>query len=134
MLVRRLSCLVMLVYAFARFIYNKSNLNDVKYLTTWGIYLTLISFVFGSLGTTHKFPFNPQKYYIILFQLTLVIEITITLAFWSTLYPHKDFDTFKKDHCDGRPFPCFQLFADHWLPIALLVIDFIISQAVFLKR
>ena len=127
MFLRRLSCLVMLVYVILRFIYNKSNLNDVKYLTTWGIYLTLGSFVLGSFGTNIKLPFNSQKCYIIIFQLAIVMEINITLSFWTALYPHKDFDSVKVKFCEGRPFSCFQLFADHWLPLALLVIDFILS-------
>ena len=127
MLFRRLSCLVMLVYFTARFIYNKSNINDVKYLTTWGVYLTTITFVLGSFGNNIKLPFNSQKCYIIMFQLTLVIEINITFAFWTTLYPHKDFKSYQVKFCEGRPFSCFQLFADHWIPLALLVIDFILS-------
>ena len=47
-LLRRTMCLVMLTYLVFKNIYSKDNLNDLKYFTMWGIYMTFLTFFFGS--------------------------------------------------------------------------------------
>jgi hypothetical protein len=69
-----------------------------------------------------------------MFQITIVTQIAIVIVFWVSLYPSKEFKIFKSGVCENRAVPCFFLYADHWLPFALISMDWLISQAVFLKR
>ena len=48
MLFRRAMCIVMLAYLVVKNIYSKDNLNDLKFFTMWGTYLTFLTFFFGS--------------------------------------------------------------------------------------
>jgi hypothetical protein len=64
----------------------------------------------------------------------LVSQIQIASAFWLIIVPAKDFEAFEDALCKDRPMSCFLLYADHWLPFAFIVIDFIISHAMMLKR
>jgi len=51
---------------------------------------------------------------------TIVFECFITLGFWSFVYDAPDYH--------NRPFRAFNLYADHSLPITLLMIDFWLNR------
>lgn len=122
--------LTMLIYIAIRTYYTNSPIDNLKYLTTLGVIATFLTFLFGIIPTNY----GMQKWYIMLFQISLISEIIITLSFWTLLVPHEDFMEFRDRTCTDRPVSCFMLYADHWLPLLLLLIDYAISHSVFLKR
>ena len=95
-----------------------------KYLTNWGLVITALSFTFGlaeqylsykhnqenvNIKTRRKSKCcfcisNPWKYQLILSELSLTLEIIITLFFWLVLADPEDFSDIK-------------MYEEHALPI-----------------
>jgi hypothetical protein len=46
--IRRFLCLSMLAYIILRLSYSANKIGELKFLTTWGVYLVFISFFLGS--------------------------------------------------------------------------------------
>ena len=61
--------------------------------------------------------FIAWKWFAVITQILLIIELIVTAYFWAVLYP---FSAFKVD---------FRATIDHSVPIALLFIDFVLFQA-----
>jgi hypothetical protein len=139
MLIRRTFCFLMLVFIIVRIYYAKSIVSNLKFFTAWGIYITFITFFFGSLpykkSAESRDKINKAaKCYHVLFEIVLVSEVIITLVFWLGIYPTKAYKIYVANLCLDRPVPCLIIDLDHIIPIVLMSIDFIISKHIFLKR
>lgn len=114
------------------------------FLTNWGFWCTLFTFALGvyiSFSSTYKresaedYNYNKWtvawKHWVLLFEGTLLIEILITLFFWIMLWPilkHKKMIT------EATPEFFLEVVLAHTMPLALLLIEWMMNAAPFAKR
>ena len=72
------------------------DLGLLKYLTIWGLILTQITFMVGSVMHIWGDPksdssFSAWKWFVVLYEICFSIEVVITVGFWVALWkPMKD--------------------------------------------
>ena len=82
--------------------------NEIKYMQKWGLWLTYLTFMTGLfacdppptdamvlLKSYRNSPFQAWKWFTILFEMSLTLEIIITVLYWTIL--HKDANTLSVD-------------------------------------
>lgn len=114
---------------------------DIKLLTKWGMWSTWFTILLGLYST--KAPpkdFMNRKYknsvcqawkwHIVFFQISATTEVIETIIFWPVLYsPTPIYGPFKNS-------AYFQVskVIDHYLPLVILIIDYILSSPAFVLR
>ena len=138
MLYRRVSCIFMFAFIVVMIFISDHPVSNLKFLTSWGIILTFLSFFMGSWGNDNTARsatrVETSKWYIIIFQISLVSEIIIVIVFWGALYRDQNYQTYMRVKCDESYLVCTYLNTSHFLPLLLLLVDFAISCTIFLKR
>jgi hypothetical protein len=106
----------------------------------WGLWLTYLTFMTGLfacdppptdasvlLKSYKNSPFQAWKWFTILFEMSLTLEIIITVLYWTIL--HKDANTLSVDWKVQT-----NLYMDHIIPIIALICEFFLSYQPILKR
>lgn len=120
----------------------------MMYFTQWSAISTTICLIAGSFVTNDdaemvqdlnyidddflkkKYsPFRAWKIYCLFFELSLVMEVIVTIFFWGFLFPYVNFN----DPTFTFAFK-LQLVTDHMMPIILLLADFTINTVPFCWR
>jgi len=113
---------------------------DFLFLTKWGLWFTFFTFLIGMFATTplpdnsqillkkyRNDPFHAWKWFTILFQISLTMEILITILYWTALHENTyspDFPSVKKA----------MMIMDHSVPLVALLTEFFMSNQPFVKR
>ena len=105
---------------------------DLMYLTIWGRYFTLVTFLVGSLvipqNSFSKYnPFKAWKWYTFMFQLAFLLEWIISPMYWLLL---NNKDSYRPDDM----FYNILKGGDHVLPLLLLLVDFSMNTIPFCNR
>lgn len=119
--------------------YGKEQLSHLIYLTQWGVWLTFFTLVFGNLARKPRTQIKNKricrfwKVWTILYELTFVMEFTITLVFWTILYSGDD-KCNSKSPVGIHEIECVNYLGDHCVPIFCLLCDYTINVQPLVKR
>jgi hypothetical protein len=107
---------------------------DFYFLTNWGLWLTFFTFLVSLYSTTpvpnkgclvlksyRNSPFHGWKWFTVLFELSLVLEVCITVIYWTLLHPNLF-------HSNDHIIKKFSLICDHTLPLMGLIIEYCVSN------
>ena len=112
------------------YVWYKYGIYDILALTNWGAHLTYFSFVLSYKATEDqlKYPdkvsglkFLRWRTAVWMFEVSLILEIGITIVFWTMLY----------DPSDPFSWDSFENICIHSLPLIMLTIDFFMQRWVF---
>jgi hypothetical protein len=114
-------------------------IEDFLFLTKWGLFLTTITFILGNLMRPNRSNVRNSnrcslwKVWTFLFQVSFLMEFTITGMFWSMLYadmPECNSTAPKGIH----NIRCVTLLGDHCLPLFCLLVEYSYNAQPFMKR
>jgi hypothetical protein len=114
-------------------------IEDFLFLTKWGLFLTTTTFIVGNIMRPNRtnVPNTKRcslwKVWTYLFQVSFIMEFTITGMFWSMLYadlPECN-STAPKGILDIH---CVTLLGDHSLPLFCLLVEYSYNAQPFMKR
>lgn len=111
--------------------------NSFPYISKWAVWLTYFSELVGlfavdmpsdeskSLGSNYKYsPFFAWKWYTILFEMAVTLEIFAFITYWIFLHA----DTWHSTHFSDKQFTeRFSLVADHSLPLLCLIMEYFMT-------
>lgn len=121
-----------------------SILADLAYLTTWGKYLTFFTVLISNFVTQPTLPqfnaleeydpiftvkkytiFRAWKWFAILYELSLITEIVITVYFWAVIFALFIVQTVPTDTLEPEEKTAYA--ADHILPLFILLVDYMMN-------
>ena len=114
---------------------------SIPYFSKWGLWMTYICYIIGLFSTyppkddaksltSYNSPFCAWKWYIMLFELSLVIGIFNFFSYWTILHNDMWNDESVKKGFAGR----FGLVTDHILPQIALILEWFMTNPPLVKR